>query len=198
VGRPGGAPHQARRTNPRFLEPSQDRGRLTADPQLTRTRGSPERSSTVRTPGRQGPAPWRRVRTVGTGPASLGDQAAVSSSAAWFQVVDRSVIRSRYWMAVRRWRRGRKCGEIALKGRGISGLRQRSGSLSWRVRVALWLGGSSPPGCCGAWTCDVPPSAPARGVPWPSGGNGCAPSPTSRTAQAHPAQQSPSASFTIA
>ena len=32
-----------------------------------------------------------------------------------FQVVKRSVIWSRYRGAVRRWRLGRKCGEIALK-----------------------------------------------------------------------------------
>jgi hypothetical protein len=43
-------------------------------------------------------------------------QAAVEvSPVTWFQVVNRVVISCRYWVAVSRWRRGRKWGDIALK-----------------------------------------------------------------------------------
>jgi hypothetical protein len=42
-------------------------------------------------------------------------QAAVGASpVTWFQVVNRVVISWRYWVAVSRWRRGRKCGDIPL------------------------------------------------------------------------------------
>jgi hypothetical protein len=52
-----------------------------------------------------GPRMWLR--------GGLG-QAAVGRPAISFQVVNRVVIWCRYWAAVNRWRRGRKCGDIPL------------------------------------------------------------------------------------
>ena len=43
-----------------------------------------------------------------------GQAAAGASPVTWFQVVNRVVISCRYWVAVSRWRRGRKCGDIPL------------------------------------------------------------------------------------
>ena len=43
-----------------------------------------------------------------------GQAAAGVSPVTWFQVVNRVVISCLYWVAVSRWRRGRKWGDIPL------------------------------------------------------------------------------------
>jgi hypothetical protein len=43
-----------------------------------------------------------------------GQAAAGASPVTWFQVVNLAFISCRYWAAVSRWRRGRKCGDIPL------------------------------------------------------------------------------------